>query len=65
VDGRLLAETGAVTLDDNTITESVCESGTTGGTGGAGGTTVPDDASTLLLLGSGLAALSALRRRQF
>jgi Ice-binding-like len=52
VDGRLLAETGAVTLDNNTITEAVCSP--------AAG--VPDTASTLLLLGSGLVTLFVFKR---
>jgi type VI secretion system secreted protein VgrG len=46
LDGRLLAETGAVTLDSNTITAPP----------------VPETGSTLLLLGSGAAALFAFRR---
>lgn len=50
LDGRALAENGAVTLGYNTITE-VCAA------------SVPDTGSTLLLLGSGLAALLAFRRR--
>lgn len=53
VDGRLLAETGAVTLDDNTITVPPAEVPAT----------VPDTASTLLLLGFGVAALFAFGRR--
>lgn len=58
-DGRLLAETGAVTLDgSDTITEAVDKSG-----GVPPG--VPDAGSTLLLLGSGLAALFAFARRFF
>ncbi|HZQ46921.1 MAG TPA: ice-binding family protein [Verrucomicrobiae bacterium] len=58
LDGRLLAENGAVTLDDNTITKAVCSSDT-------GGTTssVPDNGNTLLLLGSGLAGLFVFQRR--
>jgi hypothetical protein len=41
LDGRLLAQTGAVNLDTNTITTSACAPGTTGGTAGRapGGTT--------------------------
>src|ERR1035441_4676985 len=39
VDGRLLAENGAVTLDNNTITEAICNAGSS----------VPDGGSTLLL----------------
>jgi hypothetical protein len=54
LDGRLLAgavaPTGAVTLDDNTLTAPPAEN-------------VPDKGSTLLLLGSGLAALFVFARR--
>ena len=41
LDGRLLAQNGAVNLDTNTITTSACAGGTTGGGGGGttGGTT--------------------------
>ena len=62
VDGRLLAETGAVTLNDTTINVPLPEYGGVNG-GGGGGDTVPDTGSTLLLLGSGLAALFAFGRR--
>jgi Ice-binding-like/VPDSG-CTERM motif len=62
VDGRLLAENGAVSLDDTTINAPPAEPVTTGG-GGGGGTNVPDTGSTLPLLGSGLGALLALGRR--
>jgi hypothetical protein len=55
LDVRLLAENGAVTLDDNTITAPSAEK-ITGGVG-----SVTDNGSTLLLLGSGLAALVAVR----
>jgi hypothetical protein len=55
--GRAWAE-AQITLDDNTITGLPCTS-----LGGTGGTKVPDTGSTLLLLGSGLATLSAFRRR--
>jgi hypothetical protein len=55
VDGRLLAQNGAVTLDNNTITKSVCTT--------TGGGAVPDSGSTLLLLSSGLATLLAFGRR--
>jgi hypothetical protein len=58
VDGRLLAETGAVTLIDTTITAPPAEV-----IGGGGGEKVPDTGSTLLLLGSGLAALLGFGRR--
>jgi len=67
VNGRVLAGegaiTGAVTLDNNTITKSVCSGSTGGGDTGGGGTPVPDGGSTLLLLGSGLATLLGLGRR--
>ena len=55
VDGRLLAENGAVTLDDNTITAPPAEV--------IGGTPVPDYTSTLLLLGCSCATLCSFRRR--
>ena len=53
LDGRLLARNGAVTLDDNTITAPPAEVTSS----------APDTGSTLLLLGSGLAALFAFGRR--
>jgi hypothetical protein len=54
--GQVLARDGAVTLSGyNTITKKVCD--TPYG--------VPDSGSTLLLLGSALATLSAFRRRFF
>jgi hypothetical protein len=56
LDGSALAETAAVTLDDNTITQEDCT---------ANGVGVPDSGTTLLLLGSGLATLLAFRRRFF
>ena len=55
VDGRLLAQNGAVTLNTDTITKSVCIETVVSG--------VPDAGSTLLLLGSGLAGLFAFKRR--
>ena len=58
VNGRLLAENGAVTLDNNTITASFCSTA-----GGGGGPSVPDTGRTLLLLGSALAILLAFGRR--
>jgi hypothetical protein len=58
LDGRLLAQNGAVTLDDNTITAPPAEVL-------GGGSPVPDLGSTLLLLASGLAALFAFGRRSF
>jgi Ice-binding-like len=57
LDGRLLAENGAVTLDDNTITAPPAEKIT------GGGSSVPDHGNTLLLLGAGLVALFAFGRR--
>ena len=54
LDGRLMAQNGAVTLDDNTITAPPAEGGPS---------PVPDTGGTLLLLGSGLAALFAFQRR--
>lgn len=57
VDGRLLARNGAVTLDNNVITKSVCIPG------GGGGTAVPDSGSTLLLLGSVMAGLATFKLR--
>jgi hypothetical protein len=59
LDGRLLARNGAVTLDGNSIMAPPAE--VIGG--GGGGENVPDTGSTLLLLGSGLAALLGFRRR--
>jgi hypothetical protein len=59
LDGRLLAETGAVTLDDNTITAPPAE--VQGGGGGGNG--APDAGSTLPLLGSAVVALFAFGRR--
>jgi hypothetical protein len=67
VDGRLLAETAAVTLNDTVITVPLPEEQETGLLPGElpGGlnASAPDTGSTLLLLGSGLAALFALGRR--
>ena len=53
LDGRLLAQNGAVTLDNNTITLPNCCSASS----------VPDNGSTLLMLGFGLASLLAFGRR--
>ena len=50
--GQLLAENGAVTLDDNTITVPVSNVAS-----------VPDSGSTFLLLGFGLAGLLAFSRK--
>lgn len=58
VDGRLLAEGGAVTLDDNAITAPSAEVLSGGGTAA-----VPETGNTLLLLGSGLASLFVFKRR--
>jgi Ice-binding-like len=52
LNGRAWAETGAVTLDEDTVTGL-----TSASIGNAPPATVPDNGSTLLLLGSGLAAL--------
>jgi hypothetical protein len=59
LDGRLLAEAGAVTLDANTITAPPAEVA-----GSGPGSGVPDTGSTLLLLGSALATLLACGRRR-
>lgn len=61
VDGRLLAETGAVTLDEDTITAPPAEKMGVGG--GGGGPSVPEGGSTLLLLGLG--TLFAFAQRSF
>lgn len=55
VDGRVLAENGAVTLDNNVINGSNC--GMTA--------SVPDKGGTLLLLGTGLVCLFAFKRWDF
>jgi hypothetical protein len=51
IHGRLLAQTGAVNLDTNTITTSNCAAGSGGGGGGGGSggteTTTPAEATTL------------------
>ncbi len=60
LDGSALAENAAVTLDHNTITHEDCSAN-----GSPNGGGVPDTGSTLLLLGSGLAALLAFRQRFF
>jgi len=54
VEGRLLAETGAVTLNDTSITMTPAEV-----IGEGGGGNVPDGGSTLLLLGLGVLSLLA------
>jgi len=54
VEGRLLAETGAVTLNDTVIDVPPAEV-----IGGGGGGNVPDGGSTLLLLGFGVLSLLA------
>jgi Ice-binding-like len=55
IDGWLLAENGAVTLDDNTITAPPAEV--------IGGSPIPDHTGTLLLLGCSCATLCSFRRR--
>ncbi len=57
VDGRLLAENGAVTLDANTIWAPPAEEA-----GSGGGNSAPDTAITLLLLLPALAAVFAFGR---
>jgi hypothetical protein len=56
IHGRLLAQTGAVNLDTNTITNSNCAAGTGagGGGGGSGGTetTTPEEAAKLAAAGT-------------
>lgn len=51
--GRVLAQNGAVTLDNNIVTESICNTSSA----------VPDAGSTLFLLGFGLVTLLAFRQR--
>lgn len=54
VDGSLLAENGAVTLDDNTVTMATCTNMVSN---------VPDTGRTLALLGFGLISLCVLKRQ--
>jgi hypothetical protein len=54
VDGSLLAQNGAVTLDNNTITTAICSDTTA---------SVPDGGTTFLLLSSGMASLFIFGRR--
>jgi hypothetical protein len=67
VDGRLLAEVGAVTLDgSDTVTMPVAATGPGGGgtnPGGGGDGSAQDAGGTVLLFSIGLAALFAFRRR--
>jgi type VI secretion system secreted protein VgrG len=58
LDGRAWAVTGAVTLDEDTVTGLPCTS-----IGDPKIATVPDNGGTLLLLGAGLAALLGFGRR--
>ncbi|MBC8097277.1 MAG: DUF3494 domain-containing protein [Akkermansiaceae bacterium] len=53
VEGRVLAQNGAVTLDQNAITRSDCDD--------TNSSNVPDKGSTILLLGAGTASLLAFR----
>jgi len=62
VNGRLLALNAAVTLNNTTINTPPAEQINANG-GGNGGGNAPDTGSTLLLLGTGLAALFAFGRR--
>jgi hypothetical protein len=55
LDGRLLAENGAVTLIANSITAPTSSSSSS--------SSVPDKGSTILMSGSALAALMAFRRK--
>ena len=57
IHGRLLAQTGAVNLDTNTITTSNCASG--GGGGGGTETTTPTEAATLAEAGAVAEAIAA------
>jgi hypothetical protein len=57
VDGRLLARNGLVSLINGTIVTDDCQPGE------VSIASVPDAGSTLLMLGSGLATVLALRRR--
>jgi type VI secretion system secreted protein VgrG len=66
--GRALAQTGAVTMDTNTISNSCSgaladTNGLSGGYGGSEPPPVPEPGS-IALLGSGLMALTGLVRRQ-
>jgi hypothetical protein len=54
VDGSLLAENGAVTLDNNTVTMATCTNMVSN---------VPDTGSTLALLSFGVVSLCVLKRR--
>jgi type VI secretion system secreted protein VgrG len=66
--GRALAETGAVTMDTNTVSNGCSGSlaGTSGLSGGSGGSETPGvpEPGSMALLGSGLMALTGLVRRQ-
>jgi hypothetical protein len=58
IHGRLLAQTGAVNLDTNTITTSNCASSVTG-SGGGTETTTPAEAATLAEAGAVAEAIAA------
>jgi type VI secretion system secreted protein VgrG len=66
--GRALAETGAVTMDTNTVSNSCSGSlaSTNGLSGGSGASETPatPEPGSIALLGSGLMALAGLVRRQ-
>jgi hypothetical protein len=59
--GRIIALNGAVTLDDNVITNCVATTSTTGTTGTTGSTPEP---SSIMLFGSGILAIAGVVRRK-
>lgn len=67
LDGSALARSAAVTLDDNRITDSVCDDGGGDDDGGddddGNGHSVPETGSSIVLLGSTLASLLVVARR--
>jgi type VI secretion system secreted protein VgrG len=65
--GSALAQTGAVTLDTNTIATGCGGGGVVGlpgGSGGGGGTATAAEPATLLMVGVGLGVAALIRRRQ-